>query len=53
MDHKEVWWENVDWVYLAQDSDKWQALMNPVIKIGFRKIRGIFLTRRGLLVSQE
>jgi hypothetical protein len=30
MDLKEIGWEGMDWIYLAQDSDKWQALVNTV-----------------------
>jgi hypothetical protein len=30
---KERGWEGIDWVTLAQDRDKWQALANMVIKL--------------------
>jgi hypothetical protein len=23
VEFQEVWWENVDWIYLAQDRDHW------------------------------
>jgi hypothetical protein len=26
MDHREIGWEGVDWVHLAQDRDQWQVL---------------------------
>jgi hypothetical protein len=30
---REVGWEGVDWMHLALDRDKWQALVNTVIDI--------------------
>jgi len=27
---KEMWWEIVDWIHLAQDRDQWLALVNTV-----------------------
>ena len=32
MDNKEFGWESVDWINLAKEKDKWQA----VVKMGFR-----------------
>jgi hypothetical protein len=31
MDHKEIGWLDVDWIYLAQDRDRWQAVVNAVM----------------------
>jgi len=31
MCHTEIEWQDVDWVYLAEDIDKWQALVNIVM----------------------
>jgi hypothetical protein len=31
MDFKEIGWECVDWIHLAQDRDQWRALVNTVI----------------------
>jgi hypothetical protein len=28
MDFREVGWEGIDWIDLAQDRDRWRALMN-------------------------
>jgi hypothetical protein len=25
---REIWWEGVDWMHLAQDKDQWRALVN-------------------------
>jgi hypothetical protein len=30
MDLKEARWEDVDWIGIAQDMDRWQALVNTV-----------------------
>jgi hypothetical protein len=30
MDHREIGWENVDWINLGQDRDQWWTLMNAV-----------------------
>jgi hypothetical protein len=31
MDLREIWWEGVDCIHLAQDRDQWQALVDMVI----------------------
>jgi hypothetical protein len=31
MDLKEVGWQGMDWIELAQDRDRWQALLNAVM----------------------
>jgi hypothetical protein len=33
MDLKEIRWEDVDWIHLAQDRDQWGALVNKVMNI--------------------
>jgi hypothetical protein len=30
---REIGWEGVDWIHLAQDRDQWQALVNMVINL--------------------
>ena len=32
-DIKEIEWEGMDWINLAQDRDKWQAVVNVVMKL--------------------
>ena len=39
MDFAEVGWGGTDWIDLAQDRDRWQALMNA--EMGFHKMWGI------------
>jgi len=29
----EMGWEGVDWMHLAQDRDKWQALVNTLLNL--------------------
>jgi hypothetical protein len=33
MNLKEVGWEDVDWIHLAQHRDQWRALMNMVMNL--------------------
>jgi hypothetical protein len=33
MDLEEVAWEGVDWIDMAQDRDRWRALVNAVINL--------------------
>jgi hypothetical protein len=33
MDLKEIGWQGVDWIDLAQDRDKWWAFVNMVMKL--------------------
>jgi len=28
---KNIWWESVNWFHVAQDRDKWQALVNTMM----------------------
>jgi hypothetical protein len=41
MNLQEVGCECVDWIYLAQDGDRWRAVINAVLNFGFHKMRGI------------
>ena len=33
MDLQEVGWGDIDWIYLAYDRNRWQALANAVINL--------------------
>jgi hypothetical protein len=32
IDLREIGWDGMDWINLAQDRDQWRALMNTVMK---------------------
>jgi hypothetical protein len=44
MDVREIVWEDVGWMYLAQDRDQWQALVNKVMNLLFPYKVDSFLT---------
>jgi hypothetical protein len=33
MDLRQIRWEGVDWMHLAEDRDKWQGLVNMVVNL--------------------
>jgi hypothetical protein len=33
MDLREVGWGDVDWIFLAQDRNRWRALVNSVLNL--------------------
>jgi hypothetical protein len=35
MDLREIGWRFVEWIHLAQDRDRWRAVVNTVITFGF------------------
>jgi hypothetical protein len=35
MDLREIGFGDVDWIHLAQDRDRWQALVNTVMNLRF------------------
>jgi CRISPR/Cas system-associated protein Cas7 (RAMP superfamily) len=43
-DLKEVGWGVTDWIDLAQDRDRWQALLNAVMNLRVQYNAGNFLT---------
>ena len=42
MKHKEIEWKGVEWVCLFQDSDKWWAVLNIVMKYVIEPKRCVF-----------
>jgi hypothetical protein len=32
---KEIGWEGIDWIHLAQDRDRWWAVVNMIKKLWF------------------
>ena len=42
MKHKEIEWKGVEWVCLFQDSDKWLAVLNIVMKYVIEPKRCVF-----------
>jgi hypothetical protein len=33
MDLREIGWDSVEWIQLAQDRDQWQGLVNMVVNL--------------------
>jgi hypothetical protein len=33
IDHREIGWDCMDWINLAQDRDQWRGLVNMVIRL--------------------
>jgi transcription termination factor 2 len=33
IDLRDIGWDGVDWIYLAQDRDQWKALVNTVMNL--------------------
>jgi hypothetical protein len=33
VDFKELGWEGMDWIYLTEDRDKWQAVVSTIINL--------------------
>jgi hypothetical protein len=33
MDLREIVWEGVDWIHLAQDMDQWEDLVRTLLKL--------------------
>jgi hypothetical protein len=42
MDVREIGWEGVDWIHVAQDRDQWWGVVNTVMNLrGFHKRSGV------------
>jgi hypothetical protein len=39
MDLREIGWDGMDWIDLAQDRDKWRALVNTVMNLRVSSIK--------------
>jgi hypothetical protein len=52
MDLVEVGWGDVDWIGLAQDRDRWGALVNSVLNLGFHKMLGNYRVSKELGISR-
>jgi hypothetical protein len=44
IDLREVGWEDVDWIHLAQDRDQWRAVVNTVMNLRVPQKAGNLLT---------
>jgi hypothetical protein len=44
MDLREIGWDGVDWIDLAQDRDQWRALVNTVMNLRVPKNAENFLS---------
>jgi hypothetical protein len=45
----EIWFENMDWIHLAQDRVQWQVLVNTVTSLLLPKPSENFLFRRAII----
>jgi hypothetical protein len=41
---REIWWEGVDWMHVAQDRNKWRDVVNTVMNLRVPRKAGNFLT---------
>jgi hypothetical protein len=53
MDLEEVEFGDMDYIELAEDRDRWRALLNAVMNLWFHKMLGISRLAENQLASQE
>jgi hypothetical protein len=41
MELENVEWEGMDWIGVAQDTERWQAVVNEAMNFQIHKMRGI------------
>jgi hypothetical protein len=46
IDLREIGWDGMDWIDLAQDRDQWRALVNTVLKQPIKNFLTFYGTRR-------
>jgi hypothetical protein len=51
MDLREIGWDGVDWIDMAQDRDQWRALVNTVLNLRVSYNAGGFL--RGCTIDSS
>jgi hypothetical protein len=44
VDRREIGWKRVEWIYLAQDRDPWQAPVNTLMKLWVLAPRSLLVT---------
>jgi len=42
VDIKEIEWQSVGWIYVAQDRGQWRARLTQYLILGFHKMWGIY-----------
>jgi hypothetical protein len=44
MDVRDIGWGGVEWIHLAQDRDRWRAVVNAVMNLQFLAPRSYLVT---------
>jgi hypothetical protein len=53
MDLGEVGWGDVDWIGLAQDRNRWRALVNAIMNLQFQEILGFYRVATQLMTTSD